>query len=178
MEKIDVYGTLDWGCPVHPRFANEWVLISGVGTGLGSTIAQRAAVEGANIIVHYNSSRDGAEKTARAVESYRRQALVLKANLREWSEIKAMANDTFNHVGVLGALINNVGDIATEQMSWRDIDESIVDRVLEVDIKGTMMMVHEFETRMLEQGHGAIVNSGSTVVVKGSPRAPQYAAGK
>lgn len=171
-------GTLDWGCPVYPRFANEWVLVTGVGTGLGSTIAQRAAAEAANVIVHYNSSRDGAEKTARAVEVNRREALVLKANLREWSEIKAMASDTFNQIGVLYALINNVGDISTEQMSWRDIDESIVDRVLDVDIKGTMMMIHEFETRMLEQGHGAIVNMGSTVVVKGSPRAPQYAAGK
>ena len=89
-----------------------------------------------------------------------------------------MASDTSNHVGVIHALINNVGDIATEQMSWRDRDVSIVDRVLEVDIKGTMMMIHEFETRMLEQGHGAIVNIGSTVVVNGSPRAPQYAAGK
>jgi NAD(P)-dependent dehydrogenase (short-subunit alcohol dehydrogenase family) len=31
---------------------------------------------------------------------------------------------------------------------------------------------------MLDQGHGAIVNIGSTVVVRGSPRAPQYAAAK
>ena len=89
-----------------------------------------------------------------------------------------MASDTSNHVGVIHALINNVGDIAIEQMSWRDRDVSIVGRVLEVDIKGTMMMIHEFETRMLEQGHGAIVNIGSTVVVNGSPRASQYAAGK
>ena len=31
---------------------------------------------------------------------------------------------------------------------------------------------------MLERGGGAIVNVGSTVIVRGSPRAPQYAAGK
>jgi 3-oxoacyl-[acyl-carrier protein] reductase len=63
-------------------------------------------------------------------------------------------------------------------MSWRDIDEAIIDRVLSVDIKGTMLMIHEFGSRMLEQERGAIVNIGSTVVVRGSPRAPQYAAGK
>jgi 3-oxoacyl-[acyl-carrier protein] reductase len=39
-------------------------------------------------------------------------------------------------------------------------------------------MVHEFGQRMLERGGGAIVNIGSTVIVRGSPRAPQYAAGK
>ena len=31
---------------------------------------------------------------------------------------------------------------------------------------------------MLDQGHGAIVNIGSTVIVRGSARAPQYAAAK
>jgi 3-oxoacyl-[acyl-carrier protein] reductase len=125
-------GTLDRGCPVYPRFANEWVLVTGVETGLGSTIAQRAAAEGANVMVHYNSSRDGAEKAARSVEAYSREALVLNANLREWGEIKLMASDTFNHVGVIHALVNNVGDIATEQMSWRDTDNSNVDRVLKL----------------------------------------------
>src|SRR3979409_2044770 len=42
-----------------------------------------------------------------------------------------------------------------------------------------MLMVHEFGGRMPERGaRGAIVNVGSTVIVRGSPRAPQYAAGK
>lgn len=31
---------------------------------------------------------------------------------------------------------------------------------------------------MLDQGHGSIVNIGSTVIVRGSARAPQYAAAK
>jgi NAD(P)-dependent dehydrogenase (short-subunit alcohol dehydrogenase family) len=63
-------------------------------------------------------------------------------------------------------------------MSWRDITEESIDHVLNVDIKGTMLCVHEFGARMLEQGHGAIVNIGSTVIVRGSARAPQYAAAK
>ena len=45
--------------------------------------------------------------------------------------------------------------------------------MLAVDIKGTMACIHEFGKRMIEQGHGAIVNIGSTVVVRGSARAPQ-----
>jgi len=35
--------TLDWGCSRYPPFANEWVLVTRAGIGLGSTIAQRAA---------------------------------------------------------------------------------------------------------------------------------------
>ena len=41
------------------------------------------------------------------------------------------------------------------------------------------MCTHEFGSRMLEQeGGGSIVNIGSTVIVRGSARAPQYAAAK
>jgi 3-oxoacyl-[acyl-carrier protein] reductase len=50
--------------------------------------------------------------------------------------------------------------------------------VLAVDVKGTLLCTHEFGARMLDQGGGAIVNIGSTVVVRGSARAPQYAAAK
>jgi hypothetical protein len=34
---------LDRGCSLYPPFVNEWVLVTRVGTGLGSIIAQRAA---------------------------------------------------------------------------------------------------------------------------------------
>ena len=75
-------------------------------------------------------------------------------------------------------LVNNVGDMASGQASWTEVTEEAIDHVLAVDIKGTMLMVHEFGQRMVERGGGAIVNVGSTVIVRGSPRAPQYAAGK
>jgi 3-oxoacyl-[acyl-carrier protein] reductase len=54
-----------------------------------------------------------------------------------------------------------------------------VDHTLAVDIKGTMFMMHEVGSRMLDSGlGGSIVNIGSQVVIAGSPRAPQYAAAK
>ena len=163
---------------VFPRFAGRGVMVTGAGTGFGATIARRAAAEGADVVVHYNSSERGARVTADAVESYGRRCSIVKADLRSWSDIRQTAEEVWDVTGGLDVLVNNVGDIATDQMSWRDIDEAVIDRVLAVDIKGTMLMIHEHGTRMLDRGRGNIVNIGSTVVVRGSPRAPQYAAGK
>lgn len=163
---------------VSRRFAGRTVLVTGAGTGFGAALAARAAREGADVAVHYNSSRAGAEATAERVRAAGRLAIVVQADIREWGQIRRMADEVYERFNRLDVLVNNVGDVATEQMSWRDIDEELIDRVLSVDIKGTMLMIHEFGTRMLEQGKGAIVNIGSTVVVRGSPRAPQYAAGK
>jgi 3-oxoacyl-[acyl-carrier protein] reductase len=161
-----------------PRFTGKWLMVTGAGTGFGSTLAIRAAAEGANVVVHYNNSEVGANATADAVRALGREAEIVRADLRSWDDIKKMAEHVWQTTGGLDVLINNVGDIATDQMSWRDIDEAVVDRVLAVDIKGTMLMIHENGERMLERGHGSIVNIASTVVVRGSPRAPQYAAGK
>ncbi|MGW0947998.1 SDR family NAD(P)-dependent oxidoreductase [Streptomyces sp. NPDC002623] len=165
--------------PVPERFAGRTVLVTGAGTGFGAEIAVRAAREGADVAVHYRSSHAGAQATAERVTALGRKAFVVRADIAEHDQIKRLADEVWGHFGRLDVAVNNVGDVAREQMSWRDLTESSVDHVLAVDIKGTLLCTHEFGARMLEQdGGGSIVNIGSTVVVRGSARAPQYAAAK
>jgi 3-oxoacyl-[acyl-carrier protein] reductase len=164
---------------IPQRFADRTVMVTGAGTGYGAEIAVRAAQEGAStVVVHYRSSAAGAEQTADRVRDAGAGALLVQGDIVSWEDIKRMAQTVDAELGSLDALINNVGDMASEQESWKDITEELIDHTLAVDIKGTMLMIHEFGTRMLERGRGAIVNIGSTVIVRGSPRAPQYAAGK
>jgi 3-oxoacyl-[acyl-carrier protein] reductase len=163
---------------ITQRFPGRSVLVTGAGTGFGAEIAFRAAQEGARVGVHYRNSKEGALKTVARIEEQGGEAVLIQGDIAIWDDIKRMADATFEALGGLDVLINNVGDVAREQMSWRDITEESIDHVLGVDIKGTMLCVHEFGSRMLDQGHGAIVNIGSTVIVRGSARAPQYAAAK
>jgi 3-oxoacyl-[acyl-carrier protein] reductase len=165
--------------PVPRRLQGRSVVVTGAGTGFGAEIAVRAALEGARAVgVHYRSSAEGARRTAERVTAAGARAVLLQADIVDWAQVKALASDSFERLGGVDVLVNNVGDVAREQMSWRDITEESIDHVLAVDIKGTLLCVHEFGARMLEQGHGAIVNIGSTVIVRGSARAPQYAAAK
>jgi NAD(P)-dependent dehydrogenase (short-subunit alcohol dehydrogenase family) len=157
------------------RFDGKAVMVTGAGTGFGAEIAVRAAEEGAErVVVHYRSSSAGAEQTAERVRAAGSTAQLVQGDITSWDEIKRMADEA----GDVDALVNNVGDMASGQNSWREVTEESIDHVLAVDIKGTMLMVHEFGIRMVERERGAIVNIGSTVIVRGSPRAPQYAAGK
>ncbi len=161
------------------RFEGRSFLITGAGTGFGAALALRAAQEGARqVIVHYRSSSAGAQRTAERVREAGAQSTLIQGDITSWADIQRMADTAFGEAGGIDVLINNVGDMASGQASWRDVTEEAIDHVLAVDIKGTMLMVHEFGQRMAAREGGAIVNVGSTVIVRGSPRAPQYAAGK
>ncbi len=161
------------------RFEGRSFMVTGAGTGFGSALALRAAQEGAaKVLVHYRSSSDGAAVTAERVREAGAQAELVQGDITSWEDIKRMAEWAFGDAGGIDVLVNNVGDMASGQASWKEVTEEAIDHVLAVDIKGTMLMVHEFGQRLLERGGGAIVNVGSTVIVRGSPRAPQYAAGK
>jgi 3-oxoacyl-[acyl-carrier protein] reductase len=164
---------------VERRFEGRRFMVTGAGTGFGAALAVRAAQEGAaNVLVHYRSSAGGAERTAERVREAGAGAELVQGDITSWADIKRMADYAFVEAGGLDVLINNVGDVASGQASWTEVTEEAIDHVLAVDIKGTMLMVHEFGQRMVEAGGGAIVNVGSTVIVRGCPRAPQYAAGK
>jgi 3-oxoacyl-[acyl-carrier protein] reductase len=161
------------------RFEGRSFMVTGAGTGFGAELAVRAASEGAGkVLVHYRSSKDGAEHTAQRVRDAGAEALLVQGDITSWADIQRMADWAFGEAGGIDVLVNNVGDMASGQASWTEVTEEAIDHVLAVDIKGTMLMIHEFGQRMLERGGGSIVNVGSTVIVRGSPRAPQYAAGK
>jgi 3-oxoacyl-[acyl-carrier protein] reductase len=169
----------DSSAPGSGRLAGRYALVTGAGKGLGIAIAEGLAREGAHIAVHYRNSADGAEQTAKAVRALGREAITVQADIANPDDVSRMAREVVAAFGRIDVLVNNVGDMAAHQMSWRDMTAESIDHTLTLDIKGTMLMTHEFGRRMLDdQQSGTIVNIGSRVVVEGSPRAPQYAAAK
>jgi 3-oxoacyl-[acyl-carrier protein] reductase len=160
------------------RFDGRVVLVTGSGRGFGAVLALAFAREGADLAVHYRSSAAGAQQVAEQVRALGRSAFTVQGDIASWADVKRVTADVFARFGRVDVLVNNVGDMASDQMSWRDITEASIDHTLDVDVKGTLFMIHEVGSRMADQGNGAIVNIGSQVVVAGSPRAPQYAAAK
>jgi len=160
------------------RFQDKTVIVTGAGRGFGAVLALAFARDGADVVVHYNSSSAGAEETASAVKALGRKAFTVKGDISSLDDVRRITEQSFAMFGQVDVLVNNVGDMALNQKSWRELDEKVVDHTLAVDIKGTMFMIHEVGSRMMDGRGGAIVNIGSQVVIAGSPRAPQYAAAK
>jgi 3-oxoacyl-[acyl-carrier protein] reductase len=160
------------------RLKGRTALVTGAGRGLGRALALGLAREGADIAVHYHRSAAGAEQVAAQVTGLGRRAVTVQADITRLEEVERMVAAAVGRLGRIDVLVNNVGDAAPEQQSWRELDERLIDRVLLTDVKGTLLVTHAVGRRMLQQGGGAIVSVCSNVVVTGSPRAPQYAASK
>ena len=163
---------------MHAKFHDKVVLVTGSGRGFGAVLARAFAEQGADVIVHYNRSATGAETIAEQIRALGRRAHMVHGDISSLAQVRALVDSCYAAMGRIDVLVNNVGDMALEQTSWRELDEAVIDHTLAVDIKGTMFMMHEVGSRMIDGDGGTIVNIGSQVVIAGSPRAPQYAAAK
>jgi len=139
------------------RFADKRVLVTGAGRGFGRTLALAFAHEGADVVIHYNSSAAGAEEVAREVRALGRNSATVKGDISSHADVLNITRTSFDALGYIDILVNNVGDMALEQTSWREFNEKAIDHTLAVDIKGTMFMIHEVGSRMLDDGRGGVI---------------------
>ena len=99
---------------------------------------------------HYRSSAAGAEETAARVRELGGDAMTVQGDVAVWDDVVRIAEEAFAHFGRLDVLVNNVGDMAASQMSWRELSAESVDHTIALDIKGTLLMTHEVGRRMLD----------------------------
>jgi NAD(P)-dependent dehydrogenase (short-subunit alcohol dehydrogenase family) len=130
------------------------------------------------VVVSYNKSEEGAKEVSAKITAMGRKSIPLKLDVTKWGDVKSAVESVWNDFGPIDVLVNNAGDTADKQMSWRQITEESIDHTIAVDMKGPLFMTHEVGQRMYQRKKGTIVNVGSHVIVLGSPRAPQYAAAK
>ena len=91
------------------RLQGKTVLVTGASKGIGRALALGCAREGADIILNYNSDRDGAESGADEIRSLGRKALVVGADLSRVKQIDRMFATARKHFQRLDVLINNAG---------------------------------------------------------------------
>jgi 3-oxoacyl-[acyl-carrier protein] reductase len=79
-------GSLDIGAPC-PTIADQVVVVTGGGRGLGRSIAEAFLREGARVVVNYSRSREAAEQLAAA---YAGRALAVQADVRDRTQVDSL----------------------------------------------------------------------------------------
>ena len=131
-------------------------VVTGAGSGIGYSIAERLASEGAAVCVNYL----GYEDDAKALVQRLPKAIAFKADVSKAVEVQAMVDATLKQFGTVDVLINNAG--LERSVPFLDIDEATWDLMLDVDLKGAFFCAQACGRVMRDSGRGgSIVNISS-----------------
>jgi len=162
---------------MKPRLKNKVVLVTGASKGIGRTLAVGCAREGADVILNYNSDRDGADAAAAEVEACGRRALVVGADVGRVREIEAMFIEIRAAFPRLDVLINNAA--ITGWGSALETTEEKWDLVLNTNLKGTFFCSVAAARWMRETATaGAIVNVSTNCAALAVPNLVAYTTSK
>lgn len=140
------------------RLKNKIALITGSAQGLGASIAERFAEEGATVFV-CDMNAEAGQATVAKIESKGGTASFLPLNVtREADWIAALAQVTTRH-DRLDILVNNAGINIRETIE--EMTEEHFDTMLAVNVKGPFLGIKHAIPFMRKAGGGAIINMSS-----------------
>src|SRR4030042_142790 len=128
------------------RVSGKVAIVTGSGQGIGRAVALRLAGEGADIAVVEINSETG-ERTAQELRALGRQAQVYSSNVASPAQIQAMGDSGVARFSRIDILINAAGIAQTKP--FLDITEEEWDRVLDVNLKGTVFCMQAVGRQMI-----------------------------
>jgi 3-oxoacyl-[acyl-carrier protein] reductase len=140
-----------------PTLTGKVVLVTGGSSGIGRAIALACAEAGADVALTYVANRHGADETAASVRAQGRRAALLQADVSDAQEIDALAAGVRAAFGRVDVWVNNAGaDILTGEagrLSWVEK----LDRLLAVDLRGTVLASWKAVEAMRAQPSGGVI---------------------
>ena len=144
---------------------NKTVIITGGGTGLGKSMAQRFGELGANLVIT-SRKLEVLEETAKEIRTSGASVLPVQCDVRKTNEVEKMVSQTVEEFGSVNVLVNNAAGnfiSPTEKLSPGGF-KVIVDIVLNGTFNCTLSVGQE----MIKSGGGVILNIITTYAWTGS----------
>jgi glucose 1-dehydrogenase/3-oxoacyl-[acyl-carrier protein] reductase len=163
--------------------AGKLLFVTGSGTGIGQGIALAAAQAGADVVLHYASSAQGALDAVAAIQALGRRATAFQADLSVPAECRRVVDQAAAFLGGLDGLVNNAG--VTSTIDFLDVTEAQYDKLYNLNIRGQFFCAQQAVRHMqarraaLPAGwSGSIVNISSVHAIAGYPGHSVYAGTK
>jgi NAD(P)-dependent dehydrogenase (short-subunit alcohol dehydrogenase family) len=161
------------------RLAGEIALVTGSTSGIGKAIATAFAAEGARVIV---TGRDGGRgaATVDAIAAESGEAAFVAADLSDEGACAALVDAAVERFGGLTVLVNNAVASTVDETDG-PVDElttSSWEASLRVNLTAPMWLARAAIPRMVDAGHGSIVNISSRAAERASQGLAAYVASK
>ena len=144
-------------------------LITGGTSGIGRATAEALAREGAHVLISGRSDKRGAETVA-AIEEAGGKAEFVRADLASVEDVRALAERAAD----VDVLVNNAGVFPGGLT--HELPESVFDETFAVNVKAPFLLTAAIAPKMVERGHGTIINVTTMVAEFGMAGLSAYGA--
>lgn len=151
-------------------------LVTGAGRGIGAAIATRLGASGATVIVNHRASGEEAAAVVSAIEAAGGHAEAVQADISDKDQTEAMYRDLLARHERLDILVNNAGVLKDGPLAG--MREPDWQKVLDVNLGGTMRCTRLALRPMMSARAGSIVNLSSIQALRGGRGQSNYAAAK
>jgi NAD(P)-dependent dehydrogenase (short-subunit alcohol dehydrogenase family) len=157
------------------RFTDKVVLVTGAGRGIGKTIADQFAREGASVVIAERDEESG-RAAADGLTATGADALFIHVDLGGAAEARRTSALALQHFGRIDVLINNAGGGMGQSMF--EITEEMFRKEIDDNVTGLYFLTEAVATSMIPRKSGRIVNI-SSIDGEGYPTiSPAYVAAK
>ncbi len=153
-------------------------LVTGAGVGIGRAAALALGRAGAVIGLHYHSSKESAEQTAREIHDLGGRAILLPGDLTHEADAHRVVDSLLQETGRLDILFNNAGS----PIQMTPIEACSLEhwhRVFDVNVTSAFLVTRRAIPHLRASKNGSIINNLSlSVQTGGSGGGGVYAAAK
>ena len=155
-------------------------VVTGSSSGIGAATALYFARHGHDVVINYASQADGAERVAGQCRDAGAEALVVRADVGDDAQCRALAQQVRDRWGHADVLVNSAG-ISTKFADLKDLealDAEDFARTYRVNVIGTFQMARAIAPLMQGRPSPAIVNISSMGGRMGTGSSMAYSASK
>ena len=153
------------------KLADQVAIVTGASKGIGAEIARQLAAEGANVVVNYASSKEGADRVVDEIAKRGGKAIAVQADVAKKNDIERLFAETKNAFGRLDILVNNAG--VYQFAPIEAVTEEEFHREYNTNVLGLLLATQEALKHFGAEG-GSVINVSSIATSVTPPNSSIY----
>lgn len=152
--------------PMTIDLTGRTAIITGAGAGIGAAIARALGAAGADVVVHYAHSEDGARSVSEAITASGRRSIAVQADLTDPVQADRLVDATVEQFGRIDILVNNAGHLVGRAQLGETTDERW-NEIMAVNVSSAFYVTRRALPHLTSSERGRVIMMSSLAAENG-----------